>query len=175
MTKSIRSMILERDQMYAEYVREISHHIGGKLSKSIGNVIFEGRDVNVVLEDINIILQNINYVSMVLLVTREADNSDDAQVIPSSTISFAIPIDILEKGNKDDITEYLFALKNDQEARGQPVPVDDANIDYVQKILERVKRNEKEDAMRVESMDELELDEIQKALSKFTEVKATKH
>jgi len=179
MTKSLKDAIIERDQMYAEYVKDISLQFVERLSAAVSSVLFDGHEVSIIMEDIIIVPQNLNYLVIVMLVSKGPEKLEKDEVRMGNTVSFAIPINILEKGTASDIIEYLNALKDDQNAKGQPIPADTSDIEYAQRIIDRVNTKEREEkqAKKEQGLGEerIELDEIQKALIQFTQVTETKH
>jgi len=172
MTKSLRETLLERDQMYAEYLKDISLHIGGKLSKALSEVIFDNKIITIMVEDISVVTQNINYVYVVIV--ARLGNVDQQDISQSgNSISFAIPLEILDNGDSNDITEYLKELKNHQESEGSPISPD-GGMEYVERIIDRVKKKAEGETIQ-EPITDHELDETQIALMKLTELKDTKH
>lgn len=168
MTKSILETIRERDQMYSEYIREISLRFGGKLSNALSVALFDKEEIKLNIDNINIVPQNINYAFLQISIVCPAKAEAEAPGI----ISFAIPFDILEHGTIEDITEYVIALKNDTEAKHKPVDDKTSDIDYVKKIVDRVTTKQEE----ISSYNKVsELDEVQLKLMETMKVKETKH
>ena len=96
-SKGIRESIIERDQMYAEYLKEICSRFESRLSKALSEVVYDGEEVSIILENINIVLQNTNYVN-VLVLAQKGKKFDPTQNHLANTISFSIPLEILENG-----------------------------------------------------------------------------
>jgi len=168
MTKSLKDVILERDRVYADSVRKISLLFVERLFSAIEVVLFNGHDVDMIMGDINIVPQNLNYVTLVMLVTINTNTQEQKKTRVANTLAFPIPIDILEKGTVTDIIEYLEALKNDVEATSKPVPSEMKEVGVRQKIVDRVNYRDIDG-------EELQLDDIQKELIKFTQVTEIKH
>lgn len=179
MTKTLKDALAERDQMYAEYVKDISLLFVERLSVAVSRVLFDGHEVNIIMEDINVVAQNTNYIVLVLLVTKGPEKLEKNEVRMGNTITFAIPSVILEKGSADDIVEYLEALKEDPDGKGKPIPEDTSEVEYAQRIIDRLNQKEREEQQAREeqavNQDDVVLDDIQKQLIKFTKVTETKH
>lgn len=175
MTKNLKDIIIERNEMQAEYAKEIFSRFGDTLTQAISNSLFNGVDIDLSLEDINIINQNDNYAFLVLLIVKEPSLADSAELRAGSTLNFAIPLELLDKGTTEDISEYIALLKERQAAE-EPIPINNDYDELVQKIIDKIKKNVQEEADEP-PVDEIshELDNTQKELLKLLRVTKTQH